>query len=502
MDIKQYRRLLLPCLVFGVSAIFSAQADDLVILHTNDTHSQIDPDSRGLGGVLRRKALIDSVRDVHDNVLLVDAGDMVQGTLYFTLFGGEVEAKLMNYLGYDIQILGNHEFDNGVDEVEKIFSKLNAEKLSTNYDLSATPLSKIFRPYSVREIDGKKIGFIAINLDPKGMIADKNSKGVVYLDAIKAANATAWHLRHNEKVDLVVALTHIGYSEDGLVDDLDLAASSEDIDIIIGGHTHTVIDPQSDEHPDFLVDNAVGRPVLIAQTGKSGVNVGEIVIDLDDLSYFSRLLPVDSRYDKASDDELEDILSPYRSEVEFFRNYKIAKSPGLTKDDWSLVNWMADFVKEEGSRLAGKKVDLAIVNKGGVRTDMPKGDVTKGTIMQIFPFDNRIVVVRMKGADLRNALDVMAARGGDGVSKGTDVTFDASTGKTTGILINGKELDPEKEYLVATIDYLARGGDYMTPMTKGETVAESPEIIYETMIDCLQNRKTTIKADRILRMHK
>ena len=499
------KRIFLIFIALSCAAALSAQ--DLVILHTNDTHSHIDPlrsgDQTGLGGVIERAAYVDSVRSTagKNNVLLLDAGDFGQGSSYFTILKGDLEVKVMNAMKYDAVCLGNHEFDNGVEALEGVFSKLNAEKLSTNYDLSATPLSGIFRPYSIREIGGKKIGFIAINLDPKGMIAEKNSDGVVYLDAIKAANATAWHLRHNERVDLVVALTHIGYSEDGLVDDIEIAEASEDIDIIIGGHSHTVIDPQSPDHPDFLVRNAVGRPVLIAQTGKSGVNVGEIVVDLDDLTSYSRLLPVDSRYDRVADAEFEKILEPYRSEVESFRNYRIGTSPGLRTDDWSLVNWMADFVLEEGGRLAGKSVDLAIVNKGGVRADMPKGDVTKGTIMQIFPFDNKIAVVRIEGEDLREALDVMAGRGGDGVSKGVDVTFDPSTGKTTRILINGKEIDPEREYLVATIDYLARGGDYMEPLTEGEMVAESDQVIYETMIDRIQNKKTKIKADRTRRMH-
>ena len=355
--------------LMALAVLSGMYAEELVILHTNDTHSQIEPNDRNLGGILRRKALIDSVRGVHDNVLLVDAGDMVQGTLYFTLFGGEVEAKLMNYLGYDMQILGNHEFDNGVEALASVFGKLNAKKLSTNYDFTTTPLADIFIPYEIKKYDGRKIGFIAINLNPKGMISDDNARGVKYLDGITAANATAWHLKHNEKVDMVIAITHIGYSDEPFISDVDLASKSENIDIIIGGHSHTAINPADSTSVAWLVDNAAGKPVLIAQTGKSGVNVGEIVIDLDTFDKNSRLLPVDSRYDRFEDSRLDSILAPYKESVEEFRNAKIGKTKGLKKSDWSLVNWMADYVFDEARNLTDEKIDLAIVNKGGIRAD-------------------------------------------------------------------------------------------------------------------------------------
>lgn len=220
----------------------SVSAQKLVLLHTNDTHSQIDPTSKNLGGVERRKALIDSVRAAEPNVLLIDAGDMVQGTLFFSLYGGEVEQKVMNRLGYDIQIMGNHEFDNGIDSLAHVYRGLEADIISTNYDVRATPLNGLVKPYVIKQVGDKRVGFIGINLDPKGMISDRNYTGLKYLDAIKAANSTAWHLKHNEGVDRVIAITHIGYEADRGVTDPELVAASEDIDLIIGGHSHTVID--------------------------------------------------------------------------------------------------------------------------------------------------------------------------------------------------------------------------------------------------------------------
>ena len=162
------------------AAGLQVSAEKLVILHTNDTHSQIDPDDKdNRGGIARRKVIVDSVRGAEKNMLLVDAGDAVQGTLYFNLYGGVVEQKAMNALGYDLRILGNHEFDNGIDALAKVLDESDAEFLATNYKLDNTPLAEEFEKYSIREFDGKRIGFIAINLKPEGMIADGNYNGLV-----------------------------------------------------------------------------------------------------------------------------------------------------------------------------------------------------------------------------------------------------------------------------------------------------------------------------------
>lgn len=137
---------------FFVAGSLFASADNLVILHTNDTHSQLDPTDDGKGGILRRKVLVDSVRAEQPNVLLIDCGDMVQGTLYFSIYKGEAERVMMNNLGYDIQILGNHEFDNGIAPLASEWSKLNAEKLTSNYDVADTPLDSIFKPYTINAV--------------------------------------------------------------------------------------------------------------------------------------------------------------------------------------------------------------------------------------------------------------------------------------------------------------------------------------------------------------
>lgn len=458
--------------------------DRLVILHTNDTHSQIDPDSKGRGGVARRKVLVDSVRNAEPAAMLIDAGDAVQGTLFFSIFKGEVEDTLMNLLGYDIQILGNHEFDNSIDELADRWRGLGAECISTNYDLRATPLDSVIKPYAIRDFGDKRVGFIGINLDPDGMIAANHSEGVVYLDPVEATNATAWHLRHNERADYVVVVSHIGYSGRDLANDLDLARRSKGVDVIIGGHSHTSIDPSQPDAPLHRVANAVGDTVLIAQNGKGGATLGEITIDFNTGKIGSRLIPVDARLDSRTDGTVENILTPYRASIDSICAIKLAKaSRELPHRSPELVNLISDIVAAEGKALSGRKIDLAIMNKGGIRCGIPKGAVTRGNVMEMMPFDNRVVVMDISGKDLLAAFDIMASQRGQGVSRSVAATYDPEARRCLSVTIGGEPIDPSATYTLATIDYLAGGGDYLTPLTHGKVTHTDPRIAFDAISD-------------------
>ncbi len=461
--------------LFAAGALL-APADNLVILHTNDTHSQLDPNDNDLGGILRRKVLVDSVRAEQPNVLLIDCGDMVQGTLYFSIYKGEAEREMMNNLGYDIQILGNHEFDNGIEPLAHEWSLLNADKITSNYDLRDTPLDTIFKPYTIKEFAGKRIGFLAINLDPKGMIADFNTGGLKYLDGIKAANSIAWYLKHVERVDEVIALTHVGYDSANppTPSDRDLAQASEDIDIIIGGHSHTTIDPAAAKTPEYYVKNAAGDPVLVVQTGSKGLYLGEITLDLDSMRPSYRLIPVDSRLDNRIDSEAAALLAKYRKGVDDLKMEKIGKmAQEMPHGSHLIVNWVADVMLEKGKELTDRNVDVALVNKGGIRRGLPAGHITKEHILTMLPFDNKLVVMEIKGSDLKAAFDVFAQRNGDGISAG----------------FNPAEIDPDRTYTLVTIDYLANGGDYLTTLPNGKVIARSALRLDETMIDYILSQK-------------
>ena len=172
----------------------------------------------------------------------------------------------------------------------------------------------------------------------------------------------------------------------------------------------------------------------------------------------------------------------------------------MPSNEPALLNFVTDFILSEGEKLSGGKVDLAIGNKGSLRRSLPKGDITEGQIIMMQPFDNRIVVEDISGADLLEAFEVMAKRNGDGVSRGTEVVFDPQTHKCISATVNGKPVDPNATYRVATIDYLANGGDYMKPLTRGRRVATSDRIVYLDLIDHIKRVKT-IRPDNTSRMH-
>ncbi len=501
----RFEKYLVVIAMFLALAIFDIGAKELVILHTNDTHSQIDPDDKDRGGVLRRKALIDSIRNVSQHVLLVDAGDAVQGTLYYTLYKGEVEQRMLNELGYDIQIMGNHEFDNGIENLIENYRKAYPNILSTNYDFSHTALDGRVLPYAIYEYDGRRIGVIAINMNPKGMIADNNIVGVRHLDEVMAANSMAWYLKNVERVDMVIALSHIGYDDEGVVADVDIVKASHDIDIVIGGHSHTELGPNVAKSSAYLLPNADGDTVLVAQAGKAGRYLGEIKVNLDDMTASSRLIPVNKRLDNRLDSKLAEIIKPYRSGVDSLMAVKIGRSAvELEQNSSALLNLVTDFVYDEGTHLVDGNVDLAIMNKGGIRRGIPKGDVTKGMIMSMLPFENKVYVIDIKGSLLADAFDVMAIRDGDGVSDGVDITFDADTNRCTKILIKGKPLNPERVYRVATIDYLANGGDYMTPLKQGVVVAISENRLDIDLINQFENgvlKGKKLNPSTTMRMH-
>lgn len=488
-----------------------AGAENLVILHTNDTHSQVDPDERdGLGGVGRRMVVIDSVRRAADNVMLIDAGDAVQGTLYFNLYGGAVEQKLMNAMGYDLRILGNHEFDNGVDSLASVLAGADADFLATNYDLSESPLADMFDKYTIKEVGGRRIGFIGINLRPEGMIAEGNYDGVEYLDAVEAANASAWWLRNIEHCDLVVAITHIGYNPSTPPGDLLLARASKDIDIIIGGHSHDLITPESEKFQS-QVPNAVGRDVLVAQVGKAGKNIGEITVDLSTLQLSYRVIPINSRLDGRVPEEFATLVAPYRAGVDsLMTRVPVGKTRfELPQESAALLNWATDVILDRGRQLADS-VDFAILNKGGLRRGLPKGTIHEGQIITMMPFNNRVQVIDIKGSDLLAAFQVMATVGGNGVSEGVEIVFVSGTAAASrkdayvkSATLNGVPVDPERTYRVATIDYIANGGDYMVSMRNHRLVAQSDAVVFVDVLEYLRHgngRKHKINPPTAARM--
>ena len=268
---------LLSALVI-LSCSVPADARKLVILHTNDTHSQIEVvrsgKGIGKGGVHQRAEFFAKIKAENENVLILDAGDYNQGTPYFTVFKGDLEVQVMNELGYEVVTLGNHEFDNGLDELARRLKNAKYTTVCANYDFTDTPLKDIIKPYVVIERGGLKIGIFGITTDLKTLVAKQNIKGMVYEDAYEVTDATALKLRNELGCDLVIALTHIGYSGyPNQLSDINLAQKTENVDIIIGGHSHTFLKSEK------IYKNRAGKDVVIVQAGAQGEYVGCLEIE-------------------------------------------------------------------------------------------------------------------------------------------------------------------------------------------------------------------------------
>ncbi len=259
-----------------------AGARSLTILHTNDTHSRLDPypmndpNFPGMGGYARRAALVAALRKSDPGLLLLDAGDIFQGTPYYNMFGGEPELRLMSHMGYDAAAVGNHEFDNGLEAFKEVMAHAKFPFLSANLDFSETVLRNRIQPYMILKRNGIKIGIYGLGIDPRGLVSPSLYGNTRYLDPVETALAMEKQLKEHYSCKLIVCLSHLGYEyQSGQVGDTTVAAATRYTDIIIGGHTHTVLDPA------VKVMNSTGKPVCIGQTGSGGVRLGVMQVVFD-----------------------------------------------------------------------------------------------------------------------------------------------------------------------------------------------------------------------------
>ena len=266
-----------------ISSTFSnSKKNKLVILHTNDTHSNIEtfplnhPKFPGMGGVAKRFSLIQQIRAENEHVLLLDSGDIFQGTPYFNTYNGELELKLMSKMGYDAATMGNHDFDIGLDGFLNAKKHANFPFLCSNYDFSKTILKDETLPYKVFKKGGIKIGVFGIGIDLNGLVPTDKFGATRYNDPIETANKIAQELK-DLACDLVICLSHLGYSyeDKSRISDLVLAQKTTNIHLILGGHTHTFL-----EKPTIL-NNTKNHSVIVNQVGWAGINLGKIEIDIE-----------------------------------------------------------------------------------------------------------------------------------------------------------------------------------------------------------------------------
>ena len=276
------RRICLSIFVCVFTVVAVAQKKQLVILHTNDTHSCIMPLNpnladtalAGRGGFLRRMALIEDERAKTPGLLLIDSGDFSQGSPYYNFYKGEGEVELMNRMGYDVATIGNHEFDFGLENMARIFRMAKFPIVCANYDFTGTSVEGLVKPYTIIKRNGLKIGLFGLSPQPKGLVDTTKFVGVKYLDPVETARRMAALLKTKKRCDVIICVSHLGWEDEELTDQM-LVPATRDIDIVLGGHSHTYMKTLQ------YVKNVDGKDVPVDQNGKHGIWIGRIVLDLE-----------------------------------------------------------------------------------------------------------------------------------------------------------------------------------------------------------------------------
>lgn len=478
----------------------------LRILHTNDHHAHLEPTKYGdrlLGGIARRRTLIDQIRAENkanqEPLLLLDAGDIFQGTLYFNQYLGQADLDFYNALNYDASTIGNHEFDRGQQVLADFIAKAKFPIISANLDISPeSPLYGKVRPWHVLDMQGEKIGMFGLTTPDTAILASVGD-GVKFTDPIAAAKASVLALKQ-QGINKIVALTHIGFEND-----VTLARKVPDIDIIIGGHSHTSVgNIPSANHPYPLVEqNGTKEPVLVVTDWEWGKYLGDLSVSFDRagklIAWAGKPHAIEANI--KPNPEFADKLKAYAAPIEALRQKIIGKSlvaldgdrVKLRTSETALGNLIADAI------LAKTKVDqvrVVLINAGGIRNGLPLGDITMGHVLEALPFGNTITRVELTGKQLTEALEsgVSMAEQGEGrfpQVAGIRLVWDSKlpAGKrVTKVEVkdaSGKFqlLNPQDVYRVATNNFLASGGDGYRVFAEGQNLLETGYLLSDAIAE-------------------
>ena len=477
-----FRRLAAASILWALLAGAAvAKPVELTILHTNDTHDRLEsfdsPKAKDVGGVARRATLFKQIRAERKNVLVLDAGDVFQGTPLFTFFEGEPDYMTMEQSGYDAIAVGNHDLDNGLANLQRQSKHLSHPPLSVN--LVGKDGQLLFPGYRTFERDGLKIAVIGVlGINAYEAIAEDKRKDVFVLDPIPVLKQVVGKLRGEN--DLVVVVSHSGHEEE-----LEMAAKVPGIDVIVGGHSHTKI-----EKPVAVVNG--DRTTLVVQAFQWGEYVGQINLTVDDgrvQSYRGELLPVTSaippdpivqatvdRYAKQIADKMNQVVG--QSSVEFLNSRK-------AMGDAPIGNLIADALRAETG------TDIGIMNSGGIRASLPKGPITRGMVFSMLPFENRLVTFHADGQMVKDLVGFAADRlGKSGSLQISGLSFTVKGGKVTEIKVGGQPLDPKRVYTVTTIDYLANGNDGAGVFKKARELRATGQLIRDAFFNYMKENPT------------
>lgn len=455
-------------MLISVNFVFGEETVKIVLLHTNDIHghmnpyedSRIAPGSEKIGGFEYLSTLIKEERAKNPGALLLDGGDIAQGSLYSNLAYGIPVIELMNNLGYDCSTLGNHDFDWGEEKLLAMINTARFPMLAANVikrqDGNFIPCVK---PYILKDINGIRIGIIGIACTDTTVLSPECSKEKYYfLSAEETLKCYIPVLKEIHKADLIIVISHLGYRED-----LKLSEKISDIDVIVGAHSHKAI-----EKP------VMKNNTIIIQAGNYLAYLGKLELEVDKeqkkiVSYNGELIKIlNSQIEP--DLEVKKLLDKYKEKYESFGEQIVGEaSVDLTKSnikECNLGNLVADIM-----RLAGKS-DIAIINTGGLRENIPKGQVTIEKIYGVYPFENMLISMDLKGKYIKEIIETTFT-GSHAILQvsGLTIKYDLSKPdkeKIVEILVNNKPLEDEKTYRVSTADFLATGGDGYESFKKGE----------------------------------
>ncbi len=466
-----------------------AQDDEpfrLTLMHTNDTHSHHEPQGRtGTGGAARQATVIKAIRDSVDNSLLLDAGDRFTGTLFHKYYEGVDNIKIMNALGYDAMALGNHEFDNGLEVLERFVSGVNFPVLSANVDFGRLETLAAKIPASTTlEVGGEKIGIIGLVTaeTPEITINFTDKDAITWSDDYAAAVNREVAILKSDGINKIILVTHIGLGMDKAV-----AARVTDVDVIVGGHSHTVVSSIFKEGGDtkypLSVEGADGKPVYIVQAGDRDRFVGKLDLRFDkdgnvirargDLVRLTRYIEPDP--------EIQALVGELAEPINELKNTAVADSTGTVVTSNQLMsnkscrgqecligNLIADAIRAETG------ADIAMQNGGGIRADIDEGDVTVGEVLTVLPFGNTIATLTLSGADVLASLETGLSRVGGPSGTGrfpqvSGIRFEYDPAKEPGSrvvsasVVNSEgvaePLDIGKQYTLATNNFMRTGGD-------------------------------------------
>lgn len=434
-----------------LAAANPAFAETITILHTNDTHNHLVPfdarEGKNLGGMARRARFFAEERQ-KGPTLVLDAGDVFQGTPLYTFFKGEVDYKAMSLADYDAGCLGNHDLDDGWDNLKKQLAQADFPVLSAN--VVAQNGQPILPASATFQVGGVKVGVIGLmGENAWRAIATRHRAPLKFLDPLSSAKPHIDRLR--PQVDLLVLVTHNGHQED-----LDWAKQLSQVDLIVGGHSHTKVDQP------VVVPN--GNPngikgTLVVQAYQWGLFVGRLRLDVEKgrlMGYRGELVAINDQLAVNKDNPIDRYILPFEQQIAAKMNEVIGTSDasmpiaGKYGGEIALGNLLTDILRTTTGS------DVAILNSGGIRTDLPQGPVTLGKVYEILPFDNTVVTLELPGHELARIGRVVA----DKIRNKQSGTLQFSglqlkiKGDTASVFINGRPVDPKRRYKVATINYL------------------------------------------------